>query len=268
MDMTPEQRSQSLLSETEDVARESQIFFINGEPSNAASQPLFKDAQAQYRIESGKNIVEALKDFNGSPESVVALTHEIMHPTVVAIIDGAKDSNEVGAKHTQTIVDEFNKANPNNKITVDELIAANEEFKTGKTSKKYRAVQEFIADSWEKYHTEGGKGFSKPFQDVLDQITKAFQSVYDSIKGKKLTPELSQMFDELLGKQPQVAETSIFDDFDSSKVGGAKAKQVAANKAFAEKYGEDAAVAKAISTNFEAISKELEEKGIFKINCK
>ena len=63
-------------------------------------------------------------------------------------------------------------------------------------------------------------------------------------------------------------KAGIFDDFDSSKVGGAKAKQVAANKAFAEKYGEEAAVAKAISTNFEAIANELKEKGIFtKIKC-
>lgn len=229
--------------------------------------------QAQYRIESGKNIIEAIKDFNKSDnkaEAVVALTHEIMHPTVVAIIDGAKDGNEVGAKHTQTIVDEFNKANPKSKITVDELIAANEAFKSGTTSEQYRAVQEFIAESWEKYHTQGAKGFSKAFQDVLGQITKAFQSVYKSIKGKQLTPELTQLFDELLGKQPQAAtEANIFDDLDASRVSGAKAKQVASNKAFAEKYGEDAAVAKAISTNFEAIAKELEEKGIFtEINCK
>ena len=30
-------------------------------------QPLFKEAEAQYRIESGKNIIEAIKDFDGSP---------------------------------------------------------------------------------------------------------------------------------------------------------------------------------------------------------
>jgi hypothetical protein len=39
-------------------------------------------------------------------------------------------------------------------------------------------------------------------------------------------------------------------------------------KAFREKYGEYAAVAKAISTNFEAIADELKAKGIFtKIKC-
>ena len=32
-------------------------------------QPLFKDAEAQYRIESGKNIIEAIKDFDGSPRA-------------------------------------------------------------------------------------------------------------------------------------------------------------------------------------------------------
>jgi len=61
--------------------------------SVAGGQPLFKDAEAQYRIENGKNIVEAIKDFDGSPRATVALTHEIMHPTVVAIIDGAKEGN-------------------------------------------------------------------------------------------------------------------------------------------------------------------------------
>ena len=52
-------------------------------------QPLFKEAEAQYRIESDKNIIEAIKDFDGSPRATVALTLEIMHPTVVSIIDGA-----------------------------------------------------------------------------------------------------------------------------------------------------------------------------------
>ena len=172
-------------------------------------QPLFKDAQAQYRIENGKNIVEAIKDFNGSPRATVALTHEIMHPTVVAIIDGAKEGNQVGVRHTQTIVDEYNKANPKNKVTVEQLIEGNEAFKSGTTSKQYRAVQEFIAKSWEKYHKEGGKGFSAEFQKVLDQITEAFKAVYKSISGKELTPELRKMFDEILGKESVLFKEQI-----------------------------------------------------------
>jgi hypothetical protein len=65
------------------------------------------------------------------------------------------------------------------------------------------------------------------------------------------------------------AEANIFDDFDSSKVGGAKAKQIAANRAFAKKHGENAAVARVISANFEAIAEELKAKGIFiEIDCK
>ena len=173
--------------------------------SAEGGQPLFKDAEAQYRIENGKNIVEAIKDFDGTPEATVALTHEIMHPTVVAIIDGAKEGNEVGARHIKTIVDEFNKANPNNKVTTEELIEGNDAFKQGSTADKYRAVQEFIADSWEKYHTEGAKGFSKAFQEVLDQITEAFRAVYKSVTGKDLTPELRKMFDEILGKETKPA---------------------------------------------------------------
>ena len=77
--------------------------------------------EAQYRIESGKNIIEAIKDFDGSPRATVALTHEIMHPTVVSIIDAAKDGNETGLKHTKTIVDEYNKATGKN-ITQEQLI--------------------------------------------------------------------------------------------------------------------------------------------------
>lgn len=182
-------------------------------------QPLFKDAEAQYRIESGKNIIEAIRDFNKSKNkarATVALIHEIMHPTIVAIIDGAKDGNEVGLKHTQTIVNEFNKVNPKNTVTVEDLIKGNDAFKNGTTSKQYRQVQEFIAKAWEKYHTEGSKGFSESFQKVLDQITKAFQSVYKSITGKELTPELRQMFDEILGKKDDVNPTNI--DIDLSNL--------------------------------------------------
>ena len=58
-----------------------------------------------------------------------------MHPTVVSIIDGAKEGNEVGAKHTKTIVDEYNKANPKNQITQDQLIEDNDKFKEGTTTK-------------------------------------------------------------------------------------------------------------------------------------
>ena len=171
------------------------------------------DVQAQYRIESGKNTIEAIKSFDGSPEAVVALTHEIMHPTVVAIIDGAAEGNEVGTRHTQTIVDEFNKANPKSKVTVAELIAGNNAFREGTTSEQYRDVQEFIAESWEKYHTEGGKGFSEAFQKVLEQITEAFRAVYKTLTGKQLTPKLRQMFDEILGKEATTVSQPTLSDF-------------------------------------------------------
>ena len=71
-------------------------------------QPLFKEAEAQYHIESGKNIIEAIKDFDGSPRATVALVHEIMHPTVVEIFNGAKEGNETGVRHANTIVEEYN----------------------------------------------------------------------------------------------------------------------------------------------------------------
>ena len=44
--------------------------------------PLFQNANAQYRIKAGEHIVEAIKDFDGSPRAPVALTHEITHPIV------------------------------------------------------------------------------------------------------------------------------------------------------------------------------------------
>ena len=86
------------------------------------------EIEAQYRIESGKNIIEAIKDFDGSPRATVALTHEIMHPTVVSIIDGAKEGNETGARHANTIVEEYNKATGKN-ITQEQLIEGNDKFK-------------------------------------------------------------------------------------------------------------------------------------------
>lgn len=171
-------------------------------------QPLFKDADAQYRIESGKNIIEAIKKFNGKPKAVIALTHEIMHPTVVAIIEGAKQGNEIGLKHSNTIISEYNKANPDNQITLDQMMADNDAFKEGNTTNAYRSMQEFIAESWEKYHYEGKQGFSKAFQEVLDIITEAFRKVYKSLKGDKLTPELKAMFDDLLSEEPEVIQES------------------------------------------------------------
>ena len=55
----------------------------------------------------------------------------------------------------------------------------------------------------ERYHREGGKGFSEGFQKVLDQITKVFKAVYKSLTGKELTPELRKMFDDILGKEAE-----------------------------------------------------------------
>ena len=69
-----------------------------------------------------------------------------------------------------------------------------------KQTKQYRDVQEFIAESWEKYHTQGAKGFSAEFQKILKTITEAFKSVYNSLTEKELTPELKRMFDDILGK--------------------------------------------------------------------
>jgi len=194
---------------------EGEIISKKGEYDYALKQK----ANAQYRIENGKNIIEALREFNKAKDkgkAVVAITHEIMHPTVVEIINGSKEGNEIGKKYTQTIIDEFNKATDSN-ITVDELIKGNDEFKNGKTTKQYRDVQEFISESWEKYHTQGAKGFSAEFQKVLKTITEAFKSVYNSLAGKELTPELKRMFDDILGKSELKAKKKILSEDISEK---------------------------------------------------
>ena len=103
-----------------------------------------------------------------------------------------------------------------------------------------------------------------------------FLTLYNGILGSDIDIELNDkmrnIYAQMLGKEiankPASKKPSIFDDFDTTnKRTGLKGK-VEANKAFREKYGEDAAVAKAISSNFEAIADELKAKGIFtKIEC-
>lgn len=259
------------------------------------SATLKQRANAQYFVSAGKNIIQAIKNFKGGRDATVALTHEIMHPTVVSIIDGARDNNEVGRKYTETIVDEYNKANPSKPITIQTLIQGNEDFKNGKTTAEYRAVQEFIADAWEQYHTEGATGFSKAFQKVLAQITEAFKAVYSSITNEqKLTPELRQMFDQLLGKQPATTtvettaaaqETAVetqqttdvtakpstpklpsFAQFDAISENRATMQETKA--AFIAEHGQAAYNAmKEISANFTKITKALQEKGILTKKC-
>ena len=106
-----------------------------------------------------------------------------------------------GAASSGTLFKDDSEIPFDKEITEEDLIKWNDDFKAGKTNEQYRAVQEFIAKAWEEYNTKGGKGFSEAFQKFLDQITEAFKSVYKSITGKNLTPELNKMFDEILGKE-------------------------------------------------------------------
>jgi hypothetical protein len=104
----------------------------------------------------------------------------------------------------------------------------------------------------------GNKG---SYSGYLGTKEEAIQKMVDRYNEKQTTST----------KQPTPttkAEPNIFDDLDATNKRGGIKDKVASNKAFAEKYGEDAAVAKAISTNFEAIADELKAKGIFtKIKC-
>ena len=169
--------------------------------SSESDNILFQEANAQYRIKAGEHIIEALKDFIKNPnKGVTAIIHEFMHPTVVEIFNGAKNGNKVGLRHANTIISEYNKAKGTN-VTLEEMLSDNDKFINGTTTSNYRDVQEFIAEAWEKYHYEGAKGFSKAFQDVLDAISRAFREVYKNLTGIEVTPELRNMFDELLGKE-------------------------------------------------------------------
>jgi len=174
---------------------------------------LKQNANAQFRVKNGQKIIESLKDFSrvkNKAKAVVAFTHEVMHGTVTSILDAASEGNEVGLKHANTIVEEFNKATGKN-ITRDQLLQGNEQFKQGKTTDSYRAVQEFIARSWELYNRKGPKGFSESFQKVLDAISTSFRQVYKAWKGSEidvpLSKELEGMFNELLGKENEKTET-------------------------------------------------------------
>jgi len=161
----------------------------------------FQQGDGQFRIKSGQRIIEALKDFIKNPnKGVSAIIHEFMHPTVVEVFNGAKNGNKVGLRHANTIISEYNKAKGTN-VTLEEMLSDNDKFINGTTTSKYRDVQEFIAESWEKYHYEGAKGFNKAFQQVLDAISRAFKEVYSNLTGIEVTPELRNMFDELLGKE-------------------------------------------------------------------
>ena len=125
--------------------------------------------------------------------------------------------------------------------------------------------------------TKGATKFSKESGNDSD----ATNFVKESLDEGYSKEAISEMLQEEFGKtkaeanqlieqnSPKASEPNIFDDFDASNKRGGLRSQQEAKKAFSEKHGENAAIAKAISTNFEAISKELEAKGIFKkINCK
>jgi len=106
-------------------------------------------------------------------------------------------------------------------------------------------------------------------QAIVDKWNKEQKKEFDK-EAKKAAKEKQKAKEKAAKAAEKVAPKgeSIFDDFDTTnKRTGLKGK-VEANKAFREKYGEDAAVAKAISSNFEAIADELKAKGIFtKIEC-
>ena len=136
-------------------------------------------------------------------------------------------------------------------------------------------TSEYFARGFEKYLAEGKSpiaALDKIFAKFKEWLTDIYNGILGSDIDIELNDEMRNIYAQMLGKEiankPASKKVGIFDDFDTTnKRTGLKGK-VEANKAFREKYGEDAAVAKAISSNFEAIADELKAKGIFtKIEC-
>jgi hypothetical protein len=136
-------------------------------------------------------------------------------------------------------------------------------------------TSEYFARGFEKYLAEGKSpiaALDKIFAKFKEWLTDIYNGILGSDIDIKLNDEMRNIYAQMLGKEivnkPASQKTSIFDDFDSTNKGKSIKSKAEANKAFKEKYGEDAAVAKAISSNFEAIAEELKAKGIFtKIKC-
>jgi hypothetical protein len=136
-------------------------------------------------------------------------------------------------------------------------------------------TSEYFARGFEKYLAEGKSpiaALDKIFAKFKEWLTDIYNGILGSDIDIKLNDEMRNIYAQMLGKEivnkPASQKTNIFDDFDSTNKGKSIKSKAEANKAFKEKYGEDAAVAKAISSNFEAIADELKAKGIFtKIKC-
>ena len=121
---------------------------------------------------------------------------------------------------------------------------------------------------------------------MLAQITEAFKSVYKSISGKKITPELRKMFDEILGNEPikesnlneSNIETAIelLDDINDNKRKAERAsskrkaeleKKIAEAEAELDKISNEAQIVKVINDNFDNIKNDLKEQGLLKVKC-
>ena len=135
-----------------------------GSFSSESNNILYQQINAQYRIENGKNLIEAIQNFDGSPKAVTAITHEIMHPTVVAILDGAAEGNETAQRHTKTIIEEYNKVNQDSKVTEEQMIADNEQFQQGKP------VNELNSDNQSDTIGETDKQAPKEDQEAKSQV--------------------------------------------------------------------------------------------------
>jgi hypothetical protein len=121
-------------------------------------------------------------------------------------------------------------------------------------------AKQAIVDRWNKKQK---KEFDKQAKKAAREQEKA------ELKAAKAEARAKAKTESKAPKaKTKATEITIFDDFDASNKGRTIKAKAEANKAFKEKYGEDAAVAKAISANFEAIADELKAKGIFtKIKC-
>jgi len=127
------------------------------------------------------------------------------------------------------------------------------------------------SDDYIKYYTDRGETDAKKRQqDSIKSYEGDIADLEADLKENPPKEQAPESFPAQEGAESvEEKKASIFDDLDASRVGGSKSKQIAANRAFAKKYGKDTAVARVISANFEAIANELKSKGVFiDIDCK
>lgn len=218
------------------------------DPNNPST--LMQDANAQYRVESGRRIAEILQDLSHGNATAAAFHEAVFHDALFNIIAAAQTGNKAATELARTIIEEYNKTvEAGSRVTLEQVMEGNSALAQGKSlPKNYRAFQEFFARAGERYLREGPKGFGKKMQKVLDAVKEVFAQIYNDIKGSAidvpLTPRLRKVFDDILGKESEKKE--------KQKDGGP------------EKTGTQLLMERHIDTASDALAEEVTDNPMFK----